>query len=130
MEWAQAGSCDHGVNPGSGRRCWTFPLFATSSRVQKGSFRWHETKAQPAVGMRGFGHDTGNEVFTLSHDSRDQDWVAKFTRVDRVGPSRPGGQVLRSSTSEDSDSNLKGGPQAASAADCQKLEASDRGSGA
>ena len=25
MECARAGSCDHGVNPGSGRRCRTFP---------------------------------------------------------------------------------------------------------
>ena len=44
--------------------------------------------------MRGFGHDTGNEVFTWSHDSSDQDWVAKIARVERVGPSRPGSRAF------------------------------------
>ena len=29
--------------------------------------------------MRGFGHDKGNKVFTWSHDSRDQNWVAGST---------------------------------------------------
>ena len=69
------------------------------------------TEAWPAVGMRSFGHEKGNKVFTWSHDSRDQDWVATITREDCVGPSRPGGRVLRGCASEDSDSNLKGGPK-------------------
>ena len=33
--------------------------------------------------MRGFGHGKGNKVFTCSHDSRDQDCVAKITRGTR-----------------------------------------------
>ena len=38
--------------------------------------------------MHGFGHDKGHKVFTWSHDSRDQSWVAQNTRRERVGPPR------------------------------------------
>ena len=47
--------------------------------------RQHKTKAQPAVGMHGFGHDKGHKVFTWSHDSRDQSWVAQNTRREARG---------------------------------------------
>ena len=57
--------------------------------------------------MHGFGHDEGHKVYTWSHDSRDQSWVAQNTRRERVGPLRPRSRVLRSCASEDSDSNLK-----------------------
>ena len=35
--------------------------------------------------MHGFGHDKGHKVFTWSHDSRDQSWVAQNTRWEARG---------------------------------------------
>ena len=60
--------------------------------------RQHKTKAQPAVGMHGFGHDKGHKVFTWSHDSRDQSWVAQNTRREArgaVATQEPGPPQLR-----------------------------------